>query len=79
MEKTITDLQLAAQKAILDDPRTKEYGIEALDDNGIITIKGSVPSREVSEAAEKAVEAVFGVKSVINALDTRESQQEKLI
>lgn len=79
MEKTITDLQLAAQKAILDDPRTKEHGIEALDDNGIITIKGSVPSREVSEAAEKAVEAVFGVKSVINALDTRESQQEKLI
>jgi osmotically-inducible protein OsmY len=74
MEKTITDLQLAAQKAILDDPRTKEHGIEVLDDNGIITLKGSVPSQEVSEAAEEAVERVFGVTGVINTLEIRDAE-----
>lgn len=78
MEKTITDLQLAAQKALLDDPRTKEHGIEALDDNGVITLKGSVPSREVSEAAEKVTEDVFGVTGVINSLEVRKSKQGNL-
>jgi osmotically-inducible protein OsmY len=79
MEKTITDLQLAAQKALLDDPRTKEHGIEALDDNGVITLKGSVPSRDVRETAEKVTEGIFGVKSVINALEVRKSEQGSLV
>lgn len=79
MEKTMTDLQLAAQKAILDDPRTKKHGIEAQDDNSLITLKGIVPSREVSEAAEKVVEAVSGVASVLNALEIQDGEQGKLI
>ncbi len=79
MEKTITDLQLAAQKALLDDSRTKEHGIEALDDNGVITLKGGVPTRDVSETAEKIAEGVFGVTSVINSLEVRESEQGNLV
>jgi osmotically-inducible protein OsmY len=75
MEKTITDLQLSTQKAILDDPRTKEHGIEALDNNGVITLKGSVPSQEVSQTAEKVVEKVFGVTSVINMLEIRDVEE----
>lgn len=79
MEKTKTDLQLAAQKAILDNPRTREHGIETLDDNGLITLKGTVPSYEVSETAEKVVERVFGVASVLNELEIQDSEQGKLI
>ena len=79
MEKTITDLQLAAQKALLDDPRTKEHGIEALDDNGLITLEGSVPSREVSETAETVVESVSGVASVLNRLEIRDSELGNLV
>lgn len=79
MEKTTTDLQLAAQKALLDDPRSKEHGIEALDDNGVITLKGNVPSREVSEAAVKIVQNVFGVTSVNNSLEIRESELGNLV
>jgi osmotically-inducible protein OsmY len=78
MEKTITDLQLSAQKAILDDPMTKEHGIEVLDDNGVITLKGNVPSQEVSEAAEKVVEKVFGVTGVINALEIQDKEEGEL-
>jgi osmotically-inducible protein OsmY len=79
MDKTITDLQLAAQKAILDDPRTKEHGIEVLDDNGVITLRGNVPSRDVHKAAEKIVKDVSGVISVINSLDIQESKQGNLV
>lgn len=79
MDKTVTDLQLKAQKAILDNPRTKEHGIEVLDENGVITLQGSVPSREVSDTAEKVVENVFGVVSVINELEIQESETENII
>ena len=64
----MTDLQLRAQKAILDDPHTKEHGIEVLDDNGVITLNGYVPTREAKEAAETIINQVHGVFSVINQL-----------
>ena len=64
----MTDLQLRAQKAILDDPRTKKHGIEVLNDNGVITLNGYVSSREVKETVEAIVNKVFGVVSVINRL-----------
>ena len=74
MEKTIIAFQLEVQKAILGDSRTKEHGIEALDDNGVITLKGTVPSREVSEAAKLIAEDAPGVTSVINALEVQDSE-----
>jgi osmotically-inducible protein OsmY len=79
MEKTITDLQLKAQKAILDEPRTKEHAIEALEENGIITLKGTIPSSEVGDIAKKIVEDVPGVTGVINALEVRGKEQGKTI
>ncbi len=67
----MTDLQLEAQKAILDDERTREHGIEALDENGVITLDGQVPSREVKEAAESIVKEALDTQSVINRLDVK--------
>ena len=76
---TITDLQLAAQKALLDDPRTREHGIEAQDDNGVITLNGRVPSQEVSEIAESIVKDTRGVTGVINTLEVQDREQEIVI
>jgi len=67
----MTDLQLKAQKAILDDERTREYGIEVLDENGVITLDGQVPSREMKETAESIVEEALDIQSVINRLDVK--------
>jgi osmotically-inducible protein OsmY len=75
-KSTMTDLQLRAQKAILNDPRTKEQGIEVLDYNGVITLKGHVPSRDVKEAAEAVINKVFGVFSVINELQIQTEEPE---
>lgn len=73
MDQNTTDLVLKAQEAILDDRRTKEHGIEILDDNGVITLKGSVPSQAEKEIAEKIIEKVQGVAGVINELEVRQA------
>jgi osmotically-inducible protein OsmY len=40
-----------------------------LDSNGIITLRGTVPTREAREQAEAIVRGVAGVTTVINELD----------
>lgn len=64
-----TDLQTRVQRALMDDPRTKDYVVEVLDNNGIITLSGKVPSREASTAVETVAREVDGVVSVINETD----------
>ena len=70
------DLQLKAQKAILDDPRTREQGIEVLDDNGVVALEGYVTSREVKETAKSILSEVSGVVSVINRLEIQVEEPE---
>lgn len=72
MNKAMTDLKMKVQNAILDDPRTKEHGIDVLDDNGVITLVGTVPSQDVSQTVVSVVENVNGVVSVINELEIKE-------
>lgn len=69
MNETKTDLQTRVQRALMDDSRTKEYGVEVLDNNGVIILRGIVPSREASTAVETVAREVDGVVSVINETD----------
>jgi hyperosmotically inducible protein len=69
MKQKMSNLQLKVQRAILEDARTREIAIEVLERNGVITLKGVVPSREVSEIAESLASDVFGVRGVINELE----------
>lgn len=64
----MNDLQLKAQQTISGDPRTKEHEIEALEENGVITLRGKVPSEEVSLAAEAILDEMLGIAHVINEL-----------
>ena len=66
---TSTYVQQVVQTALMQDRLTGEYGIEVLDNNGVITLKGIVPSREVSERAEAVARDVAGVQGVINELE----------
>ena len=50
----------------LQDPHLADYPIEVLNNNGIVTLIGKVPTRELSEAAEKIAKQTDGVISVIN-------------
>ena len=69
MNETTGDLQTRVQRALMDDSRTKDYGVEVLDNNGVITLRGMVPSREASTAVETVARGVQGVVSVINETD----------
>lgn len=66
---TSTYVQQEVQTALMQDKLAGEYGIEVLDNNGIITLKGVVPSREVSERAEAVARDIDGVQGVINELE----------
>ena len=66
---TSTYVQQEVQTALMQDKLTGEYGIEVLDSNGVITLKGVVPSREVSERAEVIARDIDGVQGVINELE----------
>jgi osmotically-inducible protein OsmY len=69
MNETRTDLQTRVLRTLLDDPRTKDYAVEVLDNNGVIILTGIVPSREASTAVETVAREVDGVVSVINETD----------
>jgi len=69
MNETMNDLQHNVQAALMNDTQTKEYGIEVLDSNGIITLRGAVPSHEARDKVEAVVREVAGVTGVINELD----------
>jgi osmotically-inducible protein OsmY len=62
-------LQLQVESALLQDRLTQDYGIEVLDSNGVITLRGMVPNRKVREQAEAVAREVSGVTNVINELD----------
>lgn len=62
-------LQLQVESALLQDHLTQDYGIEVLDSNGVITLRGMVPNRKVREQAEAVTREVPGVTTVINELD----------
>lgn len=66
---TSTQIQQDVQTALMQDQLAGEYGIEVLDNNGIITLTGLVPSREVMERAEAVAREVAGVQGVINELE----------
>ena len=67
--QTSTQIQQDVQTVLLQDQLTGDYGIEVLDNNGIITLTGVVPSREVMERAEAITREVEGVQGVINQLE----------
>jgi len=69
MNETAADLQTRVQRALMDDSRTKDYAVDVLDNNGVIILRGMVPSREASTAVEMVAREVDGVVSVINETD----------
>jgi osmotically-inducible protein OsmY len=66
-----TDTAVAArvEAALADDPRTSLAVIDVTSQHGVVTLRGSVDSPEISEAAEEIAEAQSGVVEVVNALE----------
>ncbi len=71
MNKPMYDLQHQVQAAFMDDREMQDYDIEVLDNNGIITLRGTVPTRTARDRAENIARNMGGVVNVINELDVR--------
>ena len=54
--------------ALYNDPRTSEAMIDVSNDRGIVTLKGTVDSEEIRQAAEHIARQQEGVTIVINAI-----------
>lgn len=69
MNKPIYDLQHQIQDALAEINKLRDAQIDVLDTNGIITLRGMVPTVAARERAEEIVRGMDGVVSVINELD----------
>lgn len=69
MNQTLSDLRTQVQTAFLQDDLLQDFGLEILDSNGVITLRGTVPTVEARERAEALARTVDGVSTVINEID----------
>ena len=72
------NLRERVQSALLDDKHTREAGIEVLNENGVITLSGMVPDREISDSAKAIAEDVDGVVAVINEIEVKKDDDSDL-
>jgi hyperosmotically inducible periplasmic protein len=69
MNKPIYDLQHQVQEALAKINEMRDAQIDVLDSNGIITLRGIVPTAAARERAEEIVRGMDGVVTVVNELD----------
>lgn len=64
-----SELEEQVRQALADDERTEDAEITVEDDDGVITLAGTVADRETREAAEEITEQVEGVVEIISDLE----------
>jgi len=69
MNKPVYDLQHQVQEALAEINELRGAQIDVLDTNGVITLRGIVPSVNARERAEEIVRGMDSVVTVINELD----------
>jgi osmotically-inducible protein OsmY len=69
MNKPVYDLQHQVQEALAEINEMREAQIDVLDSNGVITLRGMVPTVAARERAEEIVRGMDGVVTVVNELD----------
>lgn len=69
MNKPVYDLQHQVQEALAEINEVRDAQIDVLDNNGVITLRGIVPTVAARERAEEIVRGMDGVVTVVNELD----------
>jgi osmotically-inducible protein OsmY len=69
MTELRSKLARKVEKAILEDRRTGQARINVVDDDGILTLTGTVKDKRVSETVEEIARQFEGVLDVINNID----------
>jgi osmotically-inducible protein OsmY len=69
-----SEIAARVRAALAQDPRTAEYSIEVIDENGLVTLKGKVNSEEAGRAAEEIASIQEGVIEVVNDLEIEQGE-----
>lgn len=69
-----SELAQRTREALTQDPRTRDSTIKVVDDNGVLTLRGTAVSIEARQAAEEIASRMPGVVEVINDLDVEDLQ-----
>ena len=81
MVKTGNPIERRVLDALDENEKTSGLPIEVVDSEGVVTLEGSVPTREAKQLAEQITEEQEGVLEVINDLEIRKksgSEDESL-
>ncbi len=57
-----------------EDERTQEFAIEVIDNDGLVTLKGTVDAQEVRQAAVEIAQKQEGVIEVVDELKVDETE-----
>lgn len=77
MESIVSHTAEKVETAIMDHDAFKEgFEISAIEKGGVVTLRGSVPSKKYLDLAESIAQGVEGVASVINQMEVDSSLQE---
>jgi osmotically-inducible protein OsmY len=75
MIQQATALTQQIERALKEDERTQPYPIEVIDNDGVVTLKGTVPTEEVKTVAEELAGAQEDTLDVVSALTVDPSQE----
>jgi osmotically-inducible protein OsmY len=77
MSEIVNEFAEKLQEKIQENEGIKnDWGVEVFEENGVVTLSGSVPSEETYNKVEKFVRQQEGVKEVINEMDLDASLSE---
>lgn len=68
LPKTTTALKTQVETKLRQDSQLKDFPIEVIDNNSVVTLQGEVPSEEAYRTAERLTRQVDGVVHVVNEL-----------
>jgi osmotically-inducible protein OsmY len=70
MDDFSDDLEMNVEQAIMDDDAYEPtWKVDVIDENGVITLNGAVPTIDARNKVEAIVRKQKGVVSVINEID----------
>ncbi|MFW5714643.1 MAG: BON domain-containing protein [Brevefilum sp.] len=78
MNRIVSKIATKVEKAIMNDKAFKEdFNISVVENNGVVTLSGKVPSKDYLKLAESIANDVEGVSGVINQINIDHSLEEK--
>lgn len=73
-----TELQKKINDFLNNNPKTEDLKIEAIDNNGVITLRGNAPSTGKSKEVQKLVEELEGVSAVVNEIGIKSKDEAEV-